>query len=397
MSSSPSSSGRAATAKAAALRNAWPKWRQALSRNAWAQIGGNSLSDIDPAKNPAINPNYPSRPEWAATMGQQAIILAWCGACFDAEKCRLWIPLSGGHADYAGNEAYYLDLLDDVPLWKMLRPPSGAIGNLLKTNDGREASGVYADGRARAIHSYNKHVFVSGLGVICSVQGSTSWSGQAGTLDTLKLDAASGLWTRIATAPNIGMATNGTACYDPHRHCVWFAPASNGRLLQLDLASMLWEVRKDYQYIKGYGPRRLVFLPDDDLMLQFDSLMAGGFCVWDMSAKTYTEPGTTGPFPIGLDLPALGQGGSDWNARESFAVLWHHLNNTDTIVKLTPKSDKRNSPWAWGRITPDAGGVVKPTERMRNGTFGRFGYSVKLDGYFLQNEVNQKTYFYAAS
>ena len=372
-----------------------PKWREAMSPGTWAQIGRNMLSDIDPAKNPTINPNYPASPEWRAVMGQAAIVLAWCGACLDSEKYRLWLPLGGGHSDYAGNEAYYFDLLDDSPVWKMPRPPSGAIGNLLTTRDGKETTGVYADGQPRAMHSYNKHVFIPGLGVICTMLGGTAWSAKGGANDTWKLDAATGLWSKIATAPRVG-ATQGAACYDPNRRCVWFVPASDGHLLQLDLASMQWRVCNDYQRINGWGYRRLLFLADDDLMLQFDDLMAGGFCVWDMAAKTYTTPGTSGPAPQGFDASAMGKAGSDWNSAESFVAIWHHLSNTETIATLTPGANKKTSPWIWGQIAPAGNNVVKPTARIVNGTYGRFGYSAGLNGYFLQNEVSQKTYFFAA-
>ena len=172
----------AAASPVAGGRYVWPAWRRHHApMSVFAIPASNTLDDLNPKNNPAINPVYPSTPEW---MGNHAnIIGAWCGACYGDDAGELWLPLSGGHGDYAGNEPYKINLRADVPQWEMVRPPSGAIGNVLTTNDGQEASGVYSDGRPRSIHSYNKSVWIDGVGPAVAVQGSTSWSAQAGVHD----------------------------------------------------------------------------------------------------------------------------------------------------------------------------------------------------------------------
>ena len=71
----------------------------------WAEVGTNALADIDPALDATINPNYPSTAPWIGSNGHPSVISAWSGGAWDEANRRLFIT-GGGHADYAGNEAY---------------------------------------------------------------------------------------------------------------------------------------------------------------------------------------------------------------------------------------------------------------------------------------------------
>lgn len=52
-------------------RSGLPAWRSAMVANTWAVVPmANTLADINPRNNAAINPNYPSAPEWAAIGSQ---------------------------------------------------------------------------------------------------------------------------------------------------------------------------------------------------------------------------------------------------------------------------------------------------------------------------------------
>ena len=371
-----------------------PLWRRNMAPRSWALVSGNTLSDIDPAKNPAINPRYPNNPEWRGNTGQASIVLAWCGACFDAERGVLHLPLSGGHADYAGNEPYRLDLSRDAPVWEMIRPPSGAMGNLLTTNDGQETSGVYADGQPRAIHSYNCHVYVQGLGPVLAVPAANAWSAQAGRNATWVMDEATGLWTRITDTVSVGQSIMGAATYDPNRHCLWWMPGNDSHPYRFDLATRQWAIQNDLAYWNYSSYRRLIYLADEDLLLILDNNVPNSVSMWDLTARTLHTDSITGSAPSGFQAATLGFAGSDWHP-SGFIALWHHTQNTASIATLTPTGNKRSAPWQWGEIQPVQGNTVLPTERIANGTYGRFGYSEKLKGYYLQNATNQKTFFFA--
>lgn len=148
-----------------------PAWRRAMSPMGVGTIPiANKLSDLNPDNNPAINPNYPSSAPWTGSTGHTSVISTWCGACYDRATDTLHFPLSGGHGDWAGNEPYKVRIGDESPLFVMMRNPSGAVGNTGTLNDGLESTGVYFDGRPRAIHSANRPVYVPGLGPIRSMR-----------------------------------------------------------------------------------------------------------------------------------------------------------------------------------------------------------------------------------
>ncbi len=46
--------------------------------NTWAEVGTNTLDDINPRYDSTINPNYPNTPPWNGWTGHQSIIIAWC-------------------------------------------------------------------------------------------------------------------------------------------------------------------------------------------------------------------------------------------------------------------------------------------------------------------------------
>lgn len=370
-------------------RYRWPAWRRAMSAGIVAQIGSNKLSDINPANNPAINPNHPATPEWQGAGGQSAVVNAWCGACWDEQGGRLWLPLSGGHGDYAGNEGYKVRLFDESPAWEMTRPPSGAIGNLLTTNDGQEATGNYSDGRPRAIHSYNKHVYVPGVGPLCIVQGNTAWSAADGSARSLLLNESTGEFTAPVTHPSAGASTSGAAaCYDESRHCVWYRAASDGRMHKLDIASWTWNTNGSWQYDSAWNYKKLIYLPEHDVVLQVDEAKTGGFALWNLTAGNYSTPGATNAAPTGLTWG--GAAGVAWDG--SRLLVWNNTTGyTHKIFTLTPGASLAD-PWTWGELSFSG---VTPSVAPTNGTYGRFAYSPRLNGCLLQNETTQKTYFFA--
>src|SRR5690606_3388344 len=74
----------------------WPTWRQSMGRWQWKQIPGTDLSSVAP------NPRVPG--------ALSARIDAWNGLAADTRGSLLYSAANGGHADYAGNEVYEIDL-----------------------------------------------------------------------------------------------------------------------------------------------------------------------------------------------------------------------------------------------------------------------------------------------
>ncbi len=368
-----------------------PAWRRAMSANTWSEIG-NTLSTINPKNNPVINPNYPSNPEWSGTGdGHQMIVLAWCGACFDGDGSTLWLPLSGGHGDYAGNEPYRISLNQDAPVWEMVRPPSGSIGNLLTTNDGLDSTGVYADGRPRAIHSYNKPVYIPGIGPSLAVQGNCSWGGQSGTRDLLIIDPTTGECDRkSAVSGQIGTTSGVGACYDPLRHAVWAMGVGTAGLCRYSIGNNTWSVIAGADARSGYIG--LEYLPGHDCIFIACSFYANKFAVADCTTGSIYQPSLSGSL-VGMTLSGACQ--PRWVPELGAIALWDNSTDTATINLLTPGANASTDTWTVSQLTVAPANSVIPTEKAGNGTYGRFFYSAKLGGFGVLNATNQPLYFYA--
>jgi len=374
-----------------AAAGGWPVWRRGMAPRTWAEVPtADTLSDINPRNNPAVNPNYPGSPEWNAVSGQSQIISAWCGGCYDELSDTLWLPLGGGHSDYAGNEPYRITLNADTPAFEMVRPPSGAIGNLLMTNDGQESSGVYADGRPRAIHSYNKPVFVPGTGPFIAVQGNCSWSGQAGTTRAIRINGLTGEATMLAANPFAGASSGGGSCYDPTRHAIWWRHAGTGGFSRYSVADDSWSSVGASKAVSGYSA--LCYLPDHDCILWANNGLTNGFAVLDCAAATLHEPDLIGS-PVGATIRGHTQ--PRWVSSLGGAAFWDNASDTTIINVLTPGANPRTDAWTASQLSVSEGNAVTPTSRTTNGTYGRFVYSPKLNGFFVLNATNQRPYFFA--
>ncbi|UXI65820.1 hypothetical protein [Tahibacter amnicola] len=387
-----------------ALGTPFPTWRRAMAANTWRAIpAANTLQQIDPARNPQLNPYLVGNPNdnrgpWGGALGQAGVILPWCGACYDNGSGTLWLPLGGGHGDYAGNEAYGICLADEIPQWRMPRPPSGSMPlGQITLADGQEATGNYADGRPRAIHSYNKHVYLPGRGPFCAVQGATFQSGQAGTQRSLLLNTSNGEWEVRTTHPAAAVEYGG-ACYDATRDAVWWIGAGTAWLTRYDVASNQWDVFTGGTQANYWNYHALTHAPQHDILVMLSAALPQGFAIWDATTAQLTHPGATNSWPAHLGQPG-GQAGCQWVPGLNAVALWHNRNvaTTSAVTLLRAPADPRSQPWTWDTLPVAAGNTVTPTIGQANGTFGRFGYAPGLDGFYLLNDVDEPVYFFALS
>ena len=252
------------------IANGRPSWRTTMVKGTWKVVPGNKLSDIDPRNNPLINPNYPNSAPWTANTGHPAVVSAWCGACWDDATATFWLPLSGGHQDYYGNEPYKNTLWTESPQWQMLRNPTGAIGNTGGVfNDGLEYTGVNWDGRFRACHSYNKPVYVPGVGPIMTILGATS-PNPSGPNYTLLLNEATGESTNLATNSAAG-GPDGGSTYDPTRNRIYWLGSSGARLTYFDCVTNVWATISGGTYHNDYSNQSLVYVPTKDAIVNLSA------------------------------------------------------------------------------------------------------------------------------
>jgi hypothetical protein len=359
-----------------------------MAANTWAEVPGNTLADIDPANDPAINPDYPGSDPWDG--GYANIIDAWCGGCYDSDGDVLWLPLSGGHADYAGNQPIRISLRQDTCSWEMVRNPTGAIGNEGTLNDGEESSGVYFDGQPRAIHSYNKPVYVPGYGPVIAVQGNTYRSGQAGTAKVIFIDEETGLGTFGAANPAPNVSSGGGACWDSSREVIYWRGAGTGSIRQYDPATDTWSTAQNSGTTAISGYSGLAYSPELDCVLLVNDFFTDNFQVFNPDTGALIEVGVTGS-PVGSALSGYAQ--PVWVEELGAFAWWNNSTDLGVINIITPGADPFVDDWAISQLT--VSGATTPSAKTSNGTYGRFFYSRKLNGFGVINAVDEPIYFYA--
>lgn len=216
-----------------------PAWRAAQATDTWIQVPvAAALSTLNPSLDPSINPNYPSFPEYMSSLGTSwaTICGAWNGGCYDRGRDEFLIPLTGGHADYAGNDYLALELRKDAPTWVRRCKPSGWDGSVQTLDQARLRPGssgstlVFASGvNAPLLYTGDRDEasdvdgFYVGMKVHVFGQAERTITAYAGATRTATVDVAfsgdqSGKLYAVANGPMVhGLKAEGTGRYSDGR------------------------------------------------------------------------------------------------------------------------------------------------------------------------------------
>lgn len=404
-----------------------PAWRVGQQANTWRVVSNSRIQDVDPAFNAALNPmGAGGDSPWRGSDGIKAVIDAWGTAAWDEANLRLWLPLNGGHGNYAGNEAYYQPLGDASPNWVLADPPSGSLvypaANLA---DGLESTGAYSDGRPRSIHPYCNVTFAPGVGSVITRMSAPFSNSNVNTHFAWCRDLTTGVPRRVfdfadpaqtgnpggssTYGAGAGGAIGAACCYDSKRnrvvsigigsnvHVLWCTPsASPGMWSGGHLSSAV--------FVSGGSIIQLLYIPDP-----IDRYLALTHWLGNLEHKLI-NPVTgamtdLGPLSAGLASGFArepgGACGAAWASDLGKVVLWNQASNAAQISTLTPHpSTPLTSAWTAGALTVGASNVVTPPVQGGNGTHGLFGHSARLRGCYLivpDNLGGSRTHFYATS
>lgn len=192
----------------------WPTWRRGVPRWTWIRIPGSDLSSVLPPEPVPGNP--------------RSRIDAWNGLAADTRGSRLFSAGNGGHADYAGNEVYQIDLSVDAPRWVMLREPTKR-EHIVASN---ASQGVYydyyLDGRPSSTHTYyalnylasHDAIFKFGAGSIWGTGNEQNWKTDAFSLKSNDWQPA-GTWPDVV--PDSRKSTGASICMNPATEEVYLA------------------------------------------------------------------------------------------------------------------------------------------------------------------------------
>ena len=384
-----------------------PAWRTAMPPHTWAVVPtGNTLSSLNPALNPALNPNgVGNTPPWGG--GHPGVLNAWGALTPSMNDGRVWIAIGGGHEDYGGNEAYVLDLMLGTPMWQLLHPPSGSIGHSpgIILYDGQEATGVYSDGRMRAVHAYGNSLHIPGGNIFVScvsapyprpggpVAPKSFWVNIQNGNHSIASD-----WTGVPFTSGGG---EGGACYDLVRNCVYHIRAGNGtRMLKTDLATGITTTVGSTNNWTG-SRSMLSYVPGHDVVAVCTSGGGNtGLMIYDPILDVWNRTGLVSGSPAaGMDsFP--GYRGECWVPPLGGIASWNQLTNTAAISLLTPPaSNAYAGTWTFSVLPLSGSNAVLPPPRpfAQAPNEKRFGYIPALNGFILKTEMNSSEYFYALS
>lgn len=371
-----------------------------MAKNTWAVVpAANTLSSIDPGGSAAITPPGADHVGRGMTLG----LLSWTGGVWDDSTGTFWIPLGGGHTDYGGNEPYRIQLGADQPAWSMVRNPTGAVGNTGITRDGREATGLYFDGRLRAVHSYNNQTFVPGLGPVISRLAGCYYTATVSPANARAYridDAGEAHLLCDYAAANEGSAlissSDGACAFDPTRGArgtLWSLGHGTSRLIQIDIAAGTATARGDKaNYLASCDAMH--YIPGMDVLA---GINRGALKIWQLYRDNYSAvaPALTGNFSAGLEIANLAGFGSCWVPELRMLCLYENSSNRTQISTLTPTRGATD-PWVRGMLeVSPANTVTPPAVSSNGGLFGRFGYSSSLRGFYLVPGTTQMPYFFA--
>jgi hypothetical protein len=319
---------------------------------------GTTIRSVCP--DPAIFPSI------QGTEGCDAITADWAGGAFDAVNNRLLIQ-GGGHAGYAGNETYALNLGDGTgnPTITRLTNPTSTV------RDGCVNGGTYADGKPVARHTYDQLAYLPDQNAMF-MWGGSQW--QCGNMasDTWMLNLTTFVWTR-GTDTNKPSGNFSRACaYHPAGHLVY--------------------CRDDF-VLKSYNPvndtwttRSTSFGVGEYKTGVIDTTRHRYYMTTPASSTTLYYYDIRDPASTNLVIQTLTTSGCTWNGQIGMAydpvqdriVTW---NGGNSVQVYDPTANSCST------VTYSGG----PTA-MANGTYGRFRYSAKLNVFVTCNDVDVNCY-----
>lgn len=360
-----------------------PDWVKQIAPGTWAEVSLNTLADVDPARDPEVNPQYPNLAPWSSR-GQHALLEAWNGGAFAPGygKTGALVVCGGGHADYYGNEVYAFDL--ESRRWQRLTNP-------YPTPFFPVTDGIWPDGTPSVSHTYDQVEYHPGTNsfVMLKTQYDNKGGNSAPIVAMFSMnelaspdsnanrDRNKRNWRLSRRHVDNYTNSGGWSAYDSKRDLFWAHGGNGGRaLVSFDPKPAHSDGR--FGKFESYPGRGDVtnavaaYDPTNDIVV---------FTVFrsapDVFAIDLTQPstGSRGDVKLVQHSPTavLEQShGWEWSpTRRSF--IYYRRGAGVHEFKLDGQ-DWRSGPWRWAELTTSENSVVPEglKDETSNGPFGRF-------------------------
>jgi hypothetical protein len=337
------------------------------------------MQDVDPARDPQANPNYPSAPPWKDR--QSAVLGAWNGGAFAAGygTSGALIIAGGGHTDYYGNEVYAFDLASRR--WQRLTNPYASPSFPI-------ADGIWPDGTPSVSHTYDQVDYHPGTNSFVMMK--TQYDNTGGksspvvamfSLDDLKApdSNANRDWNkrnwRLSTLNSENFThSGGWSAYDSKRDLFW-ANGGSGTRSFVSFDPKPKAAGDRYGRFENYPQRSAVtdavaaYDPSNDIIVYTVFRSAP-----EVRAIDLTEPGSGNSGNVSLaqaGTPPDRQSSHGWEWSPSRQAFVYYRRGAEVFELKQQGPDWRTAAWTWSELTAPQNTVV-PTGESRNGVYSKF-------------------------
>lgn len=204
-----------------------PAWAQQISPGTWAQVGLNTLADVDPQKDSSLNPNFPNNAPWHAVEGQSGVLQDWTGGALASRygSHGALLVFGGGHNGYFGSEVYAFDL--GTQLWKRITDPYRGPFNWPYT------STTFPNNSPVPTHTYDFVDYQPGTNsfvVMRSIRDGVGPTENSDEARTHLLDLDTGKWRSSQRNNGLSLHDGGSSCYDSNRDVFWIMGPYSSRM-----------------------------------------------------------------------------------------------------------------------------------------------------------------------
>jgi hypothetical protein len=356
-----------------------PEWVRQIAPGTWAAVSMNTLADLDPARDPDVNPNHPGTPPWRDN--QKAVLGAWNGGAFATRygSAGALIVAGGGHADYYGNELYAFDL--GSRRWQRLTNPYP--NPAFPVEDG-----IWPDGTPSMPHTYDQVDYHPGTNSFVMMK--TEYDNTGGrsspvvamfSLDGLRSpdsntnrDANKRNWRLSQRHTDNYTNSGGWSAYDSKRDVFWANGGAGTRsLVSFDPKPERADGR--FGSFKSFPNRTAVtdavaaYDPLNDTLMVTVFRSAPNIWAIDLAQP---EGGTSANVKITHtgDQPTLESAhGWEWSpARRAFV---YYRRGADVFELKQQGTNWRTDNWKWSKLTSTSN-TVSPAGESKTGVYSKF-------------------------
>jgi hypothetical protein len=345
-----------------------PPWVAAITPGTWAAVSLNTMADVDPAKEPGLNPRAPSNAAWSAVEGQSGVLNDWNGGAFASGlgPHGSLLTFGGGHKGYYGSEVYAFDL--GTQRWRRVTNPYAGPFSWPFAN------GTYPDGSPVPTHTYDYvdyHAATNSFVVLRGVEDGYQSTNATSRFVAHMLDLDTGQWRRSPVNSSPSLDGGGSSCYDPNRDVFWIMTPGTNRIFAKFEPTVANSNGTVGRYTNYTGDNVDIDTAADCDPIR-DLYVYADFRNQDrVYARSLKDPAAARiQLQESGDIPTKEHGGGwAWSEKRQGFIYWRRGAG---VFEFRPENTSPTGSWRWSNLTAGSNQISPPNMQADNGVYSRF-------------------------